>query len=123
MITTNELIKLQSTSKKIFEDLLILMSPFAPHFCEELWSILGNKETITKASWPKFQEKHVKDSVYEYPVSFNGKTRFKIELSLSLNKKEIEKEVLKHTKTKHYLKGLSPKKSIIVPGKIVNIVV
>ena len=119
MITTNELIKLQSTSKKIFEDLLILMSPFVPHFCEELWSILGNKETITKASWPKLK---TQDSVYEYPVSFNGKTRFKIELSLSLNKKEIEKEVLKHTKTKHYLKGLSPK-SIIVPGKIVNIVV
>lgn len=123
MITTNELIKQQSTSKNIFEELLILMSPFAPHFCEELWSILGNNETITKAPWPKFQEKYVKDSVYEYPVSFNGKMRFKIELSLSLNKEEIEKEVLNHTKTKHYLKGLSPKKSIIVPGKIVNIVV
>lgn len=123
MITTNELIKQKTTSKKIFEELLVLMSPFAPHFCEELWSILGNKKTITKASWPKFQEKYVKDSVYEYPVSFNGKMRFKVELSLSLNKEEIEKEVLNHTKTKYYLKNVSPKKTIIVPGKIVNIVV
>ena len=77
-------------------------------------------KTITKASWPKFQEKHVKDSVYEYPVSFNGKTRFKVELSLSLSKKR--KEVLKHTKTKHYLRLISQKINNS-SGKIVNIVV
>ena len=95
MISINDLIKLRSTSKKVFEELLVLMSPFAPHFCEELWSILGNKKSITKAPWPIFQEKYTKDTNYQYPVSFNGKMRFKIELPLLLNKAEIEKEVLK----------------------------
>ena len=123
MISINDLIKLRSTSKKVFEDLLVLMSPFAPHFCEELWSILGHKKSITKAPWPRFQEKYTKDTNYQYPVSFNGKMRFKIELPLSLNKEEIEKEVLKSSKTQNYLKEKTPKKIIVVPGKIVNIVV
>ena len=123
MISINDLIKLRSTSKKVFEELLVLMSPFAPHFCEELWSILGNKKSITKAPWPIFQEKYTKDTNYQYPVSFNGKMRFKIELPLLLNKAEIEKEVLKSSKTQNYLKEKTLKKIIVVPGKIVNIVV
>ena len=123
MISINDLIKLRSTSKKVFEELLVLMSPFAPHFCEELWSILGNQNSITKAPWPRFQEKYIKDINYQYPVSFNGKMRFKIELPLLLNKAEIEKEVLKSSKTQNYLKEKTLKKIIVVPGKIVNIVV
>ena len=123
MITTNELIKLKSTSKIVFKDLLVLLSPFAPHFAEELWEILGNTESITKAVWPKYNEKYLVETNYNYPVSFNGKMRFKIQLSLDLDKEAIEIKVLKDPRTAVYLELKTPKKVIVVPGKIVNIVI
>jgi len=101
---------------------VILLSPYAPHIAEELWSKLGNAESISTAAFPKFEEKFLVESMKKYPISFNGKMRFTMELSLDLNKDEIEAAVMAHEKTLHYLEGRTPKKVIIVPGKIVNIV-
>ena len=102
--------------------LLILLSPYAPHISEELWSKLGNKESISTAPFPKFEEKYLIEDVKKYPISFNGKMRFTLELPLDMSKDEIESVVMSHEKTIHYLEGRTPKKVIIVPGKIVNIV-
>jgi leucyl-tRNA synthetase len=123
MICVNELTTLKSSNRKILQDLVIILSPYAPHISEELWSVLGNKESISKASFPKYDEQYLTESSFDYPVSFNGKMRMKINLSLSLNPQEIEKEVLASEEVKKYLEGKAPKKIIVVPGKIVNMVV
>ena len=123
MICVNELTALKSSNRKILQDLVIILSPYAPHISEELWSILGNKESISKASFPKYDEQYLTESSFEYPVSFNGKMRMKINLSLSLSAQEIEKEILASDEVKKYLEGKEPKKIIVVPGKIVNMVV
>jgi leucyl-tRNA synthetase len=123
MICVNELTALKSSNRKILQDLVIILSPYAPHISEELWSVLGNKESISKASFPKYDEQYLTESSFDYPVSFNGKMRMKINLSLSLNPQEIEKEVLASEEVKKYLEGKAPKKIIVVPGKIVNMVV
>jgi leucyl-tRNA synthetase len=123
MICVNELTAQKCNNRKILTDLIIILSPYAPHISEELWSLLGNKESISKASFPKYDEQYLTESSFEYPVSFNGKMRMKINLSLSLNAQEIEKEVLASEEVKKYLEGKTPKKIIVVPGKIVNMVV
>ena len=122
MIAVNELSTQKCNSKEILAPLLVLLSPYAPHISEELWSKLGNKESISTASFPKFEEKFLVEDVKKYPISFNGKMRFTLELPLDLSKDEIESVVMSHEKTIHYLEGRMPKKVIIVPGKIVNIV-
>ena len=122
MIAVNELTALKCNKKEILEPLLILLSPYAPHISEELWNKLGNKESISTAAFPIFDEKHLVESSKNYPISFNGKMRFTLELSLDLSKEEIEKAVLENEKTIAQLEGKTPKKVIIVPGKIVNIV-
>jgi leucyl-tRNA synthetase len=122
MIAVNELTALKCNQKEILEPLLILLSPYAPHIAEELWSKLGNKESISTAPFPVFDAKHLVESAKNYPISFNGKMRFTLELSLDLSKEEIEKTVLENEKTIAQLEGKTPKKVIIVPGKIVNIV-
>jgi len=122
MIAVNELTAQKCTSKDILEPLLILISPYAPHIAEELWSKLGHSESISTASFPKFDESHLVESTKNYPISFNGKMRFTMELSLDLSKEDIEKAVLANEKTKEQLQGREPKKVIVVPGKIVNIV-
>jgi len=122
MIAVNELTAQKCTSKDILEPLLIVLSPYAPHIAEELWSVLGHNESISTATFPKFEKKHLVESSKNYPISFNGKMRFTIELPLDLNKDDIEKAVLAHEKTKEQLQGRTPKKVIVVPGKIVNIV-
>jgi leucyl-tRNA synthetase len=122
MIAINELTVQKCTSKEILEPLVILLSPYAPHIAEELWSKMGHKESISTASFPVFEKNHLIENTKVYPISFNGKMRFTLELSLDLNKDEIESAVMSHEKTQHYLEGRSPKKVIIVPGKIVNIV-
>ena len=99
-----------------------MLSPYAPHITEELWSKLGNTESISTAPFPVFEPKHLVESSKNYPISFNGKMRFTLELSLDLSKEEIEKEVMENEKTIAQLEGRTPKKVIIVPGKIVNIV-
>ena len=122
MIAVNELTQQKCTSKAILEPLLVLISPYAPHIAEELWSQLGNNETISTAPFPKFDESHLVESSKNYPISFNGKMRFTLELPLDMSKEEIEKTVLAYEKTQEQLQGRTPKKVIVVPGKIVNIV-
>ena len=122
MIAANELSAQKCNSKEVLAPLLVLLSPYAPHISEELWSKLGNKESISEASFPKFEEKYLIENVKKYPISFNGKMRFTLELPLALSKDEIESVIMSHEKTIHYLEGKTPKKVIIVPGKIVNIV-
>ena len=122
MIAVNELSAQKCTSREVLESLLILISPYAPHIAEELWSKLGHKESISIAEFPIFEEKHLVESSKNYPISFNGKMRFTLELPLDLSKEEIEQTVLAHEKTIAQLDGRVPKKVIVVPGKIVNIV-
>ncbi len=122
MIAVNELTAQKCTSKAILEPLLILISPYAPHIAEELWNQLGHDESISTAEFPKFDGSHLVESSKNYPISFNGKMRFTLELPLDMSKDDIEKTVLEHEKTKEQLQGREPKKVIVVPGKIVNIV-
>jgi len=122
MICVNELTAQKCTSKAILEPLAILVSPYAPHIAEELWERLGHTGSIAEAPFPKFEEKHLMESSKEYPISFNGKMRFTLELPLDMGKDEIEAAVLAHEKTQAQLDGRVPKKVIVVPGKIVNIV-
>ncbi|MFY7672112.1 leucine--tRNA ligase [Tenacibaculum sp. MEBiC06402] len=122
MIAVNELTAQKCNNKAILEQLLILISPYAPHITEELWSTLGNAASISTAPFPKFEEKYLVESEKEYPVSFNGKMRFKLNLPLDMSKEEIEKVVMAHERTQQQLQGREPKKVIIVPGKIINIV-
>ncbi|MGN7512915.1 MAG: leucine--tRNA ligase [Allomuricauda sp.] len=122
MICVNELTSQKCTSKAVLEPLAILVSPYAPHIAEELWSHLGYSESIAEAPFPTFEEKYLVESSKEYPISFNGKMRFKLELPLDMSKDEIEAAVLAHEKTQAQLGGRTPKKVIVVPGKIVNIV-
>ena len=122
MIAVNELTAQKCNKRAVLEPLLVLLSPYAPHIAEELWSLLGNKESIATADFPIFEAKHLVESTKNYPISFNGKMRFTIELPLELSKDEIEAAVLSDEKTIAQLEGATPKKIIIVPGKIVNIV-
>ncbi|WP_127018986.1 leucine--tRNA ligase [Flagellimonas beolgyonensis] len=122
MICVNELTAQKCTSKAILEPLAILVSPYAPHIAEELWERLGHTESIAEAPFPKFEEKYLVESSKEYPISFNGKVRFKLEFPLDMDKGEIEAAVLAHEKTIDQLQGRSPKRIIVVPGRIVNIV-
>ena len=122
MIAVNELSALKCNNREVLEPLAILISPYAPHIAEELWSLLGHDKSIATAAFPEFDAKHLVESSKEYPISFNGKMRFTMELPLDLSKEEIEKAVRAHEKTQEYLGGREPKKVIIVPGKIINFV-
>ncbi len=122
MIAVNELTAQKCTSKEILEPLLILLSPYAPHIAEELWETLGHQTSISTAPFPKFDASYLVESSKVYPISFNGKTRFTLELPMDLNVQQIEKAVMAHEKTQEQLAGKLPKKVIVVPGKIVNIV-
>jgi leucyl-tRNA synthetase len=122
MIAVNELTAQNCHERAILEPLTVLISPYAPHIAEELWEKLGHQDSVAKVIYPKFDEKYLVESEKEYPVSFNGKMRFTINLSLDLSKEEIEKAVLSDDRTLKQLEGRQPKKVIIVPGKIVNIV-
>jgi len=122
MIAVNELTAQKCNKRAILEPLAVLIEPYAPHIAEELWENLGHKESISTADFPVFEEKYLVESSKVYPISFNGKMRFTMELSLDLSKEEIEKAVMAHEKTQKQLAGRTPNKVIIVPGRIVNIV-
>ena len=122
MIAVNELQKLKCNKRSILEPLAVLISPYAPHVCEELWSLLGNAESIDFAPFPALNEAYLVEDEIEYPVSFNGKMRFKLSLSAELSKEEIEEIVMKDEKVIQQLDGAKPKKIIVVPKKIINIV-
>jgi leucyl-tRNA synthetase len=123
MIAVNELSKLKCNKKEVLEPLVVALSPFAPHTAEELWSILGHSESVSKAAWVQADESYLVESNFNYPVSFNGKMRFLLELPIDLSKDEIEKAVLENEQSQKWLEGKSVKKVIVVPKKIVNIVV
>jgi leucyl-tRNA synthetase len=124
MICVNELTEQKCNNKAILQDLIILLSPYAPHICEELWVKLGNEAgTINFATFPILDESHLVESSFDYPISFNGKLRFKVNLDLSLTVPQIQEAVLAMEEAQKYLEGKAPKKVIIVPGRIVNIVV
>ena len=122
MIAVNELTAQKCTSKAVLEPLLVLLSPYAPHITEELYSQLGNDGSIATAPFPIFEASHLVESSKNYPISFNGKMRFTLELPMDMSKDEIEKAVMANEKTIAQLDGRTPKKIIVVPGKIVNIV-
>ncbi|MEJ6795869.1 MAG: leucine--tRNA ligase [Flavobacteriales bacterium] len=123
MIATNELTEQKCHSRAVLETLTLLLSPYAPHLAEELWEKLGNSDSVTTQEWPVFDETHLVESEIHYPVSFNGKMRFKITLPADFTKEQVEKAVLVYEKTAQYLPDGKPKKMIVVPGRIVNVVV
>ena len=123
MICVNELTDLKCNKREILEPLAIMIAPYAPHVAEELWNKLGHKETITYATFPVCNESYLVESSFNYPISFNGKTRFFQEYDLSLTKEQVEKEVVSLEQTQKYLEGKTPKKIIVVHNKIVNIVI
>jgi len=122
MICVNELSTQNCHSRAILEPLAIVISPYAPHIAEELWSLLGNEGSIATVAFPVFEPAHLLESDKEYPVSFNGKMRFTIKLPLDLTKEQIEEIVMKDERTQKQLDGKTPNKVIIVPGKIINLV-
>ena len=122
MIALNELTDLKCNKKEILEQMVVLLSPFAPHITEELWSLLGNTESVSKASFPEYVEAYTVENTFEYPVSFNGKMRFKLELSKSLTPAEVEQAVRANENTAKYVGENGIKKVIVVPGKIINVV-
>ncbi len=123
MICVNELNALKCNKKAVLSDLIIVLAPFAPHITEELWHNLGNKTTICDAKFPEYNEAYLIESNVKYTISFNGKARYFIELPVDMDTKDVEKIVLEHENSAKWVEGKTPKKVIVVPNKIVNIVV
>ena len=122
MICVGDLQHLKTTSRAILEPLLVVLSPFAPHITEYLYRALGGSGSIVDAEWPQFEEKYLVESVTKYPVSFNGKVRFTLEIAASATPQEVETAALGAPEAAKWLEGKQPKKVIVVPGRIVNIV-
>jgi leucyl-tRNA synthetase len=123
MIAVNELGTLKCHKRDVLEPLTIALAPFAPHFAEELWSLLGHPTSVTLAPWPKWQAEHLVEDSFSYPISFNGKTRLQLEFPMELDAKSVEAAVLANPEVQARLEGKAPKKVIVVPKRIVNIVV
>lgn len=122
MICVNELTSLKCSSKEVLSNLIILIAPFAPHIAEELWHALGNDSTVCDAEWPVFNEEYLVESTVNYAVSFNGKARFNIQVPNGTSREEVEKLALENPNSEKWINGKTPKKIIVVPNKIVNIV-
>ena len=123
MICVNELNALKCNKRAVLTDLVLVLSPYAPHIAEELWQLLGNDSSVVEASFPQYNEEHLKEADYEYPISINGKMRAKMSFALDMPKEDIEKQVLASEVVQKWTEGKTPKKVIIVPKKIVNIVI
>jgi leucyl-tRNA synthetase len=123
MICVNELQTLKCNKRLVLEPLVVLLAPFAPHIAEELWQLLGHHSTVCDAPWPAFDETYLVENVVKYPVSFNGKVRYNIEVAADTNPADVEARALADEQAAKFLEGKTPKKIIVVPGKIVNIVV
>jgi leucyl-tRNA synthetase len=122
MICVNELNDLKCHKRAILEPLVILLTPFAPHIAEELWHELGHNTSVCDAEWPEFKADYLVENSVLYPVSFNGKMRFKLELPAEMKAPDIEKVVLANEQAQKWIDGKSVKKVIVVQGKIINIV-
>ena len=122
MICVNELTTQKCNEREVLEPLAVLLSPFAAHLSEEFWQLLGHNTSISLASFPVYEPSYLVESSKNYPVSFNGKMKFTVELSLELNPKEIQEIVMNDERTQKQLQGKVPKKVIVVLGKIINIV-
>jgi len=123
MICVNELTDLKCNKREILEPLTILISPYIPHIAEELWQILGKKDSIVKQCFPVYNDEFLVENYLTYPVSFNGKMRFKINYPADMAKEIIEKEILINAEAQKWIEGKVPKKIIVVHGKIINIVI
>jgi leucyl-tRNA synthetase len=123
MICVNQLTSLGCNNIEILSLLCIILSPYAPHITEEMWSKMGNKKSISLAEFPEYKNEYILENKFKYPISFNGKMKFLLELSKTLSTSDIEKEVLNNTKTIKLLQGKPHKKVIVVPNRIVNIVI
>ena len=123
MIATNELTELGANQREVLEPLVRLIAPFAPHLAEELWQLLGNSDSVTQAPYPAHKEEYLVESTKNYPVSFNGKVRFQLELPLDMSKEDIEKTVLEDERTVAQIGDKQVRKMIVVPGRIINIVI
>ena len=123
MICVNELSSMKCRSKSVYRDFVVLLSPFAPHIAEELWHVLGEEGTVCDAQWPVWNEEYLKESVVKYTVLFNGKPRFNIEVAAGTPGDEVQRLALSHEGAARWLDGKQPKKVIVVPNKIVNVVV
>jgi len=115
---------LKSNNRAILSDMVIILSPYAPHICEELWVLLGNKAgTLSYTPFPKFNPAYLVEDEFAYPISINGKTKLNLNISLSLEGADIEAVVLSSADVQKYLEGKAPRKVIVVKGRIVNIVI
>ena len=123
MICLNELAALKCNKKAILEKVVVVLSPFAPHICEELWEVMGNTTTICDAEWPAYNEEYLKEDTVKYTISFNGKARFTLDFAADATNADIEATVLANENSQKYIEGKPIKKVIIVPKKIVNIVI
>ena len=123
MICANELSSLKCRNRSVLTDFVICLSPFAPHISEELWHLMGNETSVCDAVWPSFDESYLKEDVFTYSISFNGKSRFTLDFQADATQEQIEAAVLAHPNSQKWLEGKSPKKIIVVPKKIVNVVV
>jgi leucyl-tRNA synthetase len=123
MICVNELQELKCNNRSILSDLVVLIAPYAPHIAEELWQLLGNTESVCNAVFPVYHAEFTLDNTFAYPVSFNGKMRFTLELPVDMAPAEVEKAVLAAPESQKWLNNSQPRKVIVVPRKIVNIVI
>ncbi len=123
MVCVNELTEAGCRKRDVLEPLSIMIAPFAPHIAEELWHLLGNKTSVALATFPEWDQELVTDETTIYPVSFNGKTRFKLELPADSSRDDVEKAALTAPEAQKWLAGKHPRKVIVVPGKIVNVVI
>jgi leucyl-tRNA synthetase len=123
MICVNELTALKAKNRSLLSDLVIILAPYAPHISEELWQLLGHKEGINKAKFPHFNEAYLQEEMYEYPVSVNGRMRAKMSFATDKPQEEIIQEVLSSEVVQKWTEGKTPKKVIVVPNKIVNVVI
>jgi leucyl-tRNA synthetase len=123
MIGVNELTEQQCNKRSILEPLVVLLSPYAPHLAEELWERMGHQTSVCDASWPEWNPAYLETDEFEYPVSFNGKTKFFLTLGIQLDQEAVTQAVLSNEQTQRFLEGKAPKKVIVVPKRIVNVVV
>ena len=123
MICVNELSELKCHKREVLEPLLILLAPYAPHIAEELWEATGHEGGISFAPNPTFDEKFLAENTFAYPVSFNGKMRFKLELPVDMAKEEIEKKAVEAEEAQKWIEGKTVRKIIVVPNRIINVVI